>query len=61
MALLLYGIDLFQVSQTYCPAPDKVIETFPLLVALAAAVTVKTFESVTEATRNVPSVADPEV
>jgi len=59
VALFKYGIDLDQLSQTYCPAPDTVTDTLPLFVALDAAVTVKVFASAAEATIKVPSVADP--
>ena len=59
MALSLYGIVFVQESQTYCPAPESVIDTLPLLVAELAAVTVKVFASADEATAKVPSVAEP--
>ena len=59
VALFKYGIVFVQLSQTNCPAPETVTETFPLFVALDAATTLKVFASAAVATTNVPSVADP--
>ena len=59
--LSLYGIPFCQDSQTNFLAPARVTETFPLFVALAAAVTVRVFASTAVATVKEPSVADPEV
>ena len=61
IALLLYGIVFVQFSHTYFLAPETVTVTFPLFVALAAAVTVKVSTDADEATINEPSVADPDV
>ena len=52
IALLLYGIVLVQFSHTYCFAPETFTVTFPLFVALLAAVTVKVFWSAEDATIN---------
>ena len=47
--------------QTNFLAPANVIDTLPLLVALAAATTVNTLVVVTEATIKEPSTAEPDV
>ena len=48
-ALLLYGIDFVQESQTYCPAPERVKSTFVAEVtnalSLELAVNVNVFAS----------------
>ena len=59
--LLLYGICFDQDLQINLPVPDKVTETFPEFVALAAAVTVKVLSSAVVATTKEPSTAEPDV
>ena len=52
---------MFQPSQTNNFAPESVIETFPFVLKLAAAVIVKVLLSVAVTTTKTPSTAVPEV
>jgi hypothetical protein len=61
VALLLNGIVFVHDWQTNLPAPDKVTDTLPEFVALAAAVTVKVLSSAVVAITKEPSTAEPEV